>query len=424
MNIRRSKKEIFPINTELEDSDSIYKRSYSKVEAHSKRHINRRPYLLPIAGFLLGLAIVGTVVYANGGRPVQVSDSHIVYLFDNGGKQQTVDTKAKTVGELVNKLPLHLIPEDVVEPSLDSQIVEDNFRVNVYRARPVTVIDDAGGKTVAVTAKKSPRVVAEEAGVKVFPEDEANFTQGTLKENIIGEKVVIEHAIPVFFNLYGTSLTLRTHAKTVGELLKEKNVKLSNGDQVQPALSTAITPNIQIFVARQGVQIQTVEEVVPAPNQIVQDPNLSLGAQATRQAGSPGRRAVTYQVQVTNGKAAVRTVIQSVVIQDPVPTIIARGTRVLVTGNKTDWMAAAGISAGDYGYANFVISHESNWNPAALNAGGCAGLGQACPGSKLANACPGWQNNPVCQLKFFSGYSSRYGGWAGSYNFWISHHYW
>jgi uncharacterized protein YabE (DUF348 family) len=350
---------------------TIFTKPYESLGEHGKRHIQKRPYLLPIAGFLLGIAIVAAAVYAHGGRPVPVTDSHVVFLFDNGGKSQTLDTKAKTVEELVNKLPLHLIPEDVVEPSQDTQIVEDNFRVNIYRARPVTVIDDAGNKTVAVTAQKSARVVAEEAGVKVYPEDNTTFAQGTLRENIIGEKVVVDRAVPVFFNLYGTPLTLRTHANTVADLLKEKNVKLSNGDQVQPALNTPVTPNIQVFVARQGTQI-----------------------------------------------------IQSVVIQDPVPTIIARGTRVLVTGGKTDWMAAAGISSSDYGYVNFVISHESGWNPASLNGSGCAGLGQACPGSKLAAACPGWQNNPVCQLHYFTGYAGRYGGWGGAYNFWVSHHYW
>jgi uncharacterized protein YabE (DUF348 family) len=367
---------------------------------------------------------LGATVFANGGRPVQAGDSHIVYLFDSGGKQQTLDTKAQTVGELIKKLPLHLIPQDVVEPSLDTPIVEDNFRVNLYRARPVTVTDDKGTKNVAVTAQKSARVVAQEAGLSVFPEDEATFAQGTLKENIIGEKVVVERAIPVFLNLYGTPLTIRTHSSTVGELLKDKKVKITNGDQVQPTANTSLTPNIQIFVTRMGVQIQTVEEVVPSPTQIVPDGTLSLGASATRQQGAPGKRAVTYQVDTKNGSVATKTTIQSVVIQEPVPTIIARGTRVLVTGDKTSWMAAAGISSGDYGYVNFVISHESNWNPASLNAGGCAGLGQACPGSKLAAVCPGWQNDPVCQLRFFSGYAGRYGGWGGAYNFWLSHHYW
>jgi hypothetical protein len=123
---------------------TIFTKPYESLGEHGRRHIQKRPYLLPIAGFLLGIAIVAAAVYAHGGRPVPVTDSHVVFLFDNGGKSQTLDTKAKTVEELVNKLPLHLIPEDVVEPSQDTQIVEDNFRVNIYRARPVTVIDDAG----------------------------------------------------------------------------------------------------------------------------------------------------------------------------------------------------------------------------------------------------------------------------------------
>jgi uncharacterized protein YabE (DUF348 family) len=408
----------------LHKSKTIFTKSYGVVSEHGWRHVQKRPYLLPLAGFLLGLAVVAITVFAHGGRPVPITDSHIVYLFDNGGQGQTLDTRAKTVGELVNKIPLHLISQDVVEPSLDTPIVEDNFRVNVYRARPVTVTDDRGTKTVTVTAQKSPRVVAQEAGVNIYPEDDINFAQGTLKENIIGEKVVVEHATPVFFNLYGTPLTIRTHAKTVADLLQEKKIKVASGDQVQPALTTSLTPNIQVFVARMGTQIQTIEEVIEAPTQIVSDATLSLGASATRQQGSPGKRAVTYQIETKNGKAANKTIIQTVVIQEPVATIIARGTRVLVTGDKSDWMAAAGISSGDYGYVNFVISHESGWNPASLNASGCAGLGQACPGSKLAAACPGWQNNPVCQLKYFTGYASRYGGWGGSYNYWLSHHYW
>jgi resuscitation-promoting factor RpfB len=395
-----------------------------KLSQFTKRHFKKRPYLMPVAGFLLGLVIVGSVVYASGGRPIHTSDYHIVYLFDNGGKRQTLDTKAKTVGDLVHNLPLHLIAQDVVEPSLDTPIVEDNFRVNVYRARPVTVIDNSGNKTVVVTAQKSARVVAQEASLKVYPEDYVNFAQGTLKENIIGEKVDVERAIPVYFNLYGTPFTLRTHSQTVGDMLKDRGVKVASGDQVQPAPSTPITPNMQIFVARMGNQIQTVEEDIPSPTQIVPDPTLSLGAQATRQAGAAGKRAVTYQIQTKNGQVAARTVIQSVVIQDPVPTIIARGTLVMVTGDRTSWMAAAGISSGDYGYVNFIVSHESGWNPASLNSSGCAGLGQACPGSKLAAVCPGWQNDPVCQLRYFSGYAGRYGGWAGAYNFWVSHHYW
>jgi hypothetical protein len=88
-------------------------------------------------------------------------------------------------------------------------------------------------------------------------------------------------------------------------------------------------------------------------------------------------------------------------------------------------MAAAGISQSDYAYVDYIFSRESRWNAAAMNAGGCGGLGQACPAGKLAAVCPAWQTDAVCQTKFFSGYAiGRYGSWQGAYNAWLAKHWW
>ena len=388
-----------------------------------KRQLRKRPYIIPLGAGILALIMILAFWLGHGHQNLRPSDAHVVFLSD-GGHRQVLDTKAKTVGELISKLNLHLIPEDVVEPSRDTPIPEDNFRVNIYRARPVVVIDNNSSKVVTLTAQKSARVVAKQAGLSVYPEDGVNFGQGSLKENIIGEKVVIDRSVPVALNLYGTPLSVRTRAKTVSEFLKEKNIKLAQGDSVQPVASTAIYPDTQVAVIRSGTQVTTVNEDVPPPIEYVSDASLSFGTEVVRQPGSPGKRVVTYQIQTTNGKETGRTVLQMAVIQAPVPSVVARGTVVAVTGSHESWMSAAGISSSDYGYVNFIVSRESNWNPASLNAGGCAGLGQACPGSKLANACSAWQNNPVCQLQFFSRYSSKYGGWGGAYNFWVGHHYW
>lgn len=397
--------------------------NYWKAHHAGKQHVRRRPYILPALGLVFGLVVVAGVVAAKGDDPsLRPSDSHVVFLFDDE-KRLTHNTKAKTVGELVKELPLDLIPEDMVEPSLDTRIVEDNFRINVYRARPVTIVDDNQVKTIALTAHKSPRTVAEAAGLTVYAEDKPEFVKGDIKEHILGEKVVIDRATPVALNLYGTPATVRTHVKTVGELLEEKQIKPAADDTVQPSLDTPISPNIQVFISRSGIQIATVEESIPAPVQIVQDSSLSLGTNVTRQAGLPGRKSVTYQIETTNGRETGRTIIQEVIIQNPVPRIVARGTVVAVVGDKAAIMNAAGISPSDHGYANFIISRESNWNPNARNASGCLGLGQACPGSKLTAVCP--DLNAVCQMRFFSGYAhSRYGSWAGAYSAWQSKHWW
>lgn len=71
----------------------------------------------------------------------------------------------------------------------------------------------------------------------------------------------------------------------------------------------------------------------------------------------------------------------------------------------------------------FIYMKESGNNPNARNAGGCLGLGQACPGSKLLAVCPNLDY--ACQDAFFTNYAlSRYGSWEGALAFWQGHHWW
>ena len=76
---------------------------------------------------------------------------------------------------------------------------------------------------------------------------------------------------------------------------------------------------------------------------------------------------------------------------------------------------------GDNAYANFIYMHESGCNPDRWNAGGCYGIGQACPASKIAYCGADY----ACQNAYFTAYAnSRYGGWANAYNTWISNGGW
>ncbi len=387
-----------------------------------EEQIKRRPYIIPVGGLVLGLLIVGAILIGHRGF-VQPGDAHVVFLTDQGHRT-VLDTKAKTVGELVDRLNLNLIAEDVVEPTRDTPIPEDNFRINIYRARPVTVVDK-GSKKVTLTAQRSARVTAQESGLQLQPEDVASFEQGDVKANVIGEKVVVSRATPVKLNLYGSSVPTYTQAKTVSDLLKEKQITLLKGESVQPEEKTAVTAGMEVFVLRKDAKLINVDEALPIPEEVVQDASLSFGTTAVRQAGSAGKKTVTYLIQAdASGKETSRTAIHETVIVAAVPKITARGSTIDISGDKTGVMAAAGIAAGDYGYANYIISRESNWHVTSQNPSGAYGLCQALPGSKMASAGGDWASNPVTQLKWCNGYAQGRGGWAASYNYWVSHHYW
>ncbi len=299
---------------------------------------SKHPVAVPVMTFFALLFLtLAVVALLGGGKKVIATHSLIVYV-SHDQVQQIVPTDEATVGDLLKKLHIKLNVGDVVEPSADTPINQDEFRVNVYRAVPVEVVDGTN-KKFTYSAATTPRSIADQSGVKVYPEDDVKTlpTTNFLQEDAIGERVVIDRAIPVNLNLYGTQVVLRTHDKTVGDLLSDRGIKLEKGDSVRPAVTTPITPNQQIFILRKGTKIVSDTEPVPMPVKTINDPSLSIGTSAIRQAGSPGSQVVTYEIELQNGKEVGRKAIQRVVVVRPVTEIQAVGSAPLTT-NLQQWL--------------------------------------------------------------------------------------
>lgn len=405
------------------------------------RELHKHPFAVPVISITVLSFITLVLVVVMGIRNTGGNDAYVVQLSVDD-KRLVVPTRAFTVKDFLERSKVKLKEGDVVEPSLDTQIDADDFRINVYRAKPITILD--GGKRIqAMSAAATPRAIAAQAGIQVHAEDritQAN-PKDVLQDQVLGTELVIDRATPINLNLYGTPVTVRTHATTVEELLKEKNVNLAGDDTVMPAKRTAITKDMQVFITRVGTKIETATEEIANEQQIVEDTSLSFGTVALRQAGSPGKKLVTYQVELLNGKEVGRKVIQEVRVQEPVPRITARGKAVTIPENTAAVMAAAGIASRDYPYVNYIISHESGWCATkwqgqagycppyyeplhSIDSGYGYGLCQSTPASKMASAGSDWQTNAVTQLRWCTGYASRYGGWEGAYNFWVSHRWW
>jgi uncharacterized protein YabE (DUF348 family) len=360
-----------------------------------------------------------------------------IVIISHDHQQQIVPSKEATVGMLLTKLHIEVGPGDVVEPAANTSIDQDEFRINVYRAVPVQVVDGPNAVNT-FSAAKTPRSLARQAGTQLYPEDivqtlpSDNFLPG----GTIGEQVVVDRATPINVDLYGTQVVLRTHAKTVEGLIKEKGIKLIPKDQVVPAPNTPIAAGQQVSFIRTGTKTETVTEDIAMPVQKTNDPTLAYGTSAVRQQGAPGQQVVTYSVNLVNNVETARTVIQKVVTRAPVTQVTVVGTSL--SGIKGD-MALAGIAPGDYDYVDYIVSRESGWCPTKAQGqyGGCPayagfvpsyggyGLCQSTPGSKMATAGADWATNPVTQLRWCNSYAVRtYGSWAAAYNHWVSHHNW
>jgi len=406
------------------------------------KRYRQHPIVIPLLTFI-GLSVIGIgiFIFFNGGTPKFQPILAYDVIISHDHKVQTFPTNQPTVGALLSKLHLTLNLGDVVEPSVSTPITEDNFRINIYRAVPVEITEGSQA-TFTFSAASTPRAIVQQAGITIYPADGVNAVQvhNFVTQYTVAEQIVIEPATPVNLNIYGTPTITRTHASTVGQLLSESNIILNKNDSVQPSVTTPITPNIQIFLARTGTKISNVQQSIPIPIQTILDNSLTFGTSAIRQSGSVGTEILTYQDNLVNNAVVSQTLIQTIITQPAVPEIIARGQAVQIPADKTAVMAEAGIATSDYPYVNYIVSNESGWCPTKLQGqiGYCPGyppssfpsylgygLVQATPGTKMASFGSDWETNPVTQLRWATSYADgRYGSWEGAYNFWQAHHYW
>ncbi len=407
-----------------------------KSAAKKSRFLLRHPLLLPVTTFVV-LFFVGLAGFvAMGGSTQGAEDARIVNVFVDG-EQQTVTTRADTIGALLERLDLNLATEDIVEPEVEEPIIEDDTQINIYRARPVELTEDDRIITV-VTAQRAPRLIAEEAGIELLPEDEAvlDETEFNVLESGATERLIIKRSVPIRFSVYGVLKPVRTTAGTVSELLEEQGITPNEDEVVQPALDAAIKPELLVAVNRPGVKTIAVEEPIPYDVETKNDDSITAGQIQVEKKGKDGVRAVVYEIEEDDeGEEISRKEIQKVVVEKPVTEIRLRGTKIVapsfnpsttVSGDKAALMAAAGIAESDFGYVDSIISKESGWRPGAVNSSsGAYGLCQSLPASKMASAGSDYRTNPVTQLKWCAGYAvGRYGGWAGAYNAWQVQRWW
>lgn len=397
------------------------------IKENISTFVHRHAFFSGLFLLIFGFFFFSMSLVAANGETVGPADSHVVSLYIDG-QETSIPTRAQTVGEFIEASGLELTENDLVRPASDTAILGDNFKIEVLNARPVTIVDGEN-RTTILSPYSDPRQIAENAGIAVYPEDKLKLavtTQVLVNQNI-GPLVITERATPVTLSLYGAPPAVyRTHAQTVGQFIEENKIILEEGATLVPQEDTVITPNMSIFVSKFGKQVITEEQEIAFDIQSSNDTNKPLGQVTVISAGKKGKKQVTYELDLQDGREIGRRVIQEVVIETPTTQVQTRGTKAtVVIGDRVDWMRAAGIDESQFGAVDFIIGRESGWRPGALNGSGCAGLGQACPGSKLVRACPDWQTNPVCQLQFFSGYANaRYGSWQGAYNFWISNRWW
>ena len=286
---------------------------------HQLKHSNQAfGLLLVLVIFLLAMPL-----YFQSRAEAQ--DKRVVSIYVDG-ETKRLATDAQTVGEALERADVTLGDNDLAEPSPEVPITQDAFNINVYRARPVTVIDGQDRYRV-MTAFQSPPLIAQAAGLEVFPEDNFDFERVTdfVTDQTIGLKLIIDRATPVVLNIYGTRLDMRTHALTVGEFFEEQEISFDKDDAIKPKVDTKIRENLVVKVSRVGTQIVAEEKAIPFAQETIRDTSKNVGFRDVKTAGKNGAKLVTYEVTYHDGKEVSRKALNEVVKSQPVTEVVVIG---------------------------------------------------------------------------------------------------
>lgn len=379
-----------------------------------------RQWMFMLAAFMLLVSLV-VAINGSGSLEAQGANERVITVYDKGN-EVTFVTNATTVRNALNKLDINVTPQDSVEPALDTKLVARNYHVNVYRARPVLVVDGERRETI-LSPYKSAKQIVEKAGVDLYTEDiaEVERVDDVLIDGTAAQKVIIDRAIPLKLELYGKTADIRTQARTVGDIMKEKGVVLAQQDVSSHPLDQPVVSGMELKIWRNGIQTLTEEKVIDAPVRTIRNSDKDVGFREVQAPGKPGKRTVTYEINMQNGREVSRKEIQNVVTEQPQEEVIVIGTKRRggdPASNRLlgrQMMLEAGFPDSNWTCLDSLWTKESGWNQYADNPSSDAyGIPQALPGTKMGI---GWESDPEVQIRWGLGYiKGRYGTPCGAWN--------
>ncbi len=254
------------------------------------------------------------------------SGEHLITVYDEG-TERGILTHAQTLRAAFQEASIPIDPNDLVEPGLDDRLEANSYEVNIYRARPITIVD---GKTSVkiMSPYRTPAQIAGQAGIILHHEDVTELTANTdIVSQGAGLQLKITRATEFTLVLYGKKLTTYTQSKTVRSMLKEKGIKIGADDTLSLPLDSPIAVGMQLEIWHNGVQVVTEEREIPFETQKILDMDHSIGYHEVKTKGKPGTRLVMYEVEMKEGKEIRRKEVQNVVDAEPTKQVELVGNR-------------------------------------------------------------------------------------------------
>ena len=192
--------------------------------------------------------------------------------------------------------------------------------------RVCLVVD--GRASVVETRARSVGDLLASAGVTLGKGDAVEPDAGSsIRE---GLTVRVHRAFPVQLVVGGVAATIRTIACPVAEILKVRGIELGEYDRVTPDLGCQVKPGQTVRVVRVAIKEVTYREEIPPKSVIRKDAGLNRGVTKLVREGVPGLVERTACIRMEDGRELERDVLSTNWLRWPVSRIVAQGTRPVI----------------------------------------------------------------------------------------------
>jgi uncharacterized protein YabE (DUF348 family)/3D (Asp-Asp-Asp) domain-containing protein len=198
----------------------------------------------------------------------------------------------------------------------------DQVILKVRRAVPFTVVEDDQARSL-LSSQPTLAQALREWGIRLGPGDEVEpAVSSPLTPGLL---VHIWRAQPVTLSVGGIETVIYTHQGTVKELLEDAGIVLTGTDRVDPPLESPLSEGLRVRVYSYSEQPFMESEAVGHGAVYRLDPELAEG-ETWRVVGSDGVRHREYVIAYEDGVEVSRQLVDEWYDPEPVDTVVYFGT--------------------------------------------------------------------------------------------------
>lgn len=289
------------------------------------------------------------------------------------GAPRRLWTTARTVDQAMAELGLGA---DHFQLSADRSrsIPVAGLDVSARTLHTVTVADRRAKRATVTTGARTVGELLAERNITLAAADRVSPATRTALGR--GTVVTVRTLPTVRLVVAGRSASFPTDQQTVAAVLKARGVTVQKQDRLAPSAGVAIRPGTTIRLDRitSSTFAKRVALVQPADEQI-QDDTLAVGTTEVESQGKDGTIEVTYRRVAVNGKAGKAVEIGRAIVKAAAPDVIRVGTQepepVVAPAPATDSSAAASPASDSPTAATPAATSGVDWDGiAACESGG------------------------------------------------------